>query len=182
MEPHPAFFITGDTHSGKTTALRSVISKLPGYPDRLKGWTTPARFERNDHTGYDLEFIGRNRSLPFCRQQATKGWVHHGRFWFNPGALQEGYRMLGSASPDTTSLIVIDEIGPFDLKGRLWGPFLKNLEKYEEIYLLLVVRTVLLEKVCKHWYISPVKIWNPAQEPEKETRFLETLKSCIRAK
>ncbi|MGC9470978.1 MAG: nucleoside-triphosphatase [Bacteroidales bacterium] len=182
MEAHPAFCITGETRSGKTTALRSVISNLPDYTGRLKGWTTPAHYERNRHTGYDLEFIGENHSLPFCRKEAKEGWIKLGRFWFNPGAMQEGYGVLGSATPETTSLIVIDEIGPFDLTGKLWGPFLNHRQTYAGIYLLLVVRTALLEKVWHQWQLSPLAVWNPAQETEKEDRFLETLKSYIREK
>lgn len=181
MEAHPAFFITGETRSGKTSALRSVLSKLPNYPYRLKGWTAPAFYEQNLLSGYDLEFIGKKHTLPFCRNKTTEGWTHLGRFWFNPRTMQEGYRVLGSATPDTTSLIVIDEIGPFDLTGKLWGPFLNHRQTYAGIYLLLVVRTILLEKVQHQWYLSPLAIWNPAKEPEKETRFLETLKSCTRA-
>ncbi len=170
MEPSPLFIITGETHSGKSTYLRGLVSSLQEGELPVYGWTAPAVFMKGHFAGYDLLFIPTGKQIPFCRMQAENDWLQLGRFWYNPSGLALGRECIEEAPREPLPLIVIDEIGPFELDGKLWGPLIGKLAVSENLPLLLVVREKMLDRVIGRWGLHPTGLINtdPGQERNRD--------------
>jgi nucleoside-triphosphatase THEP1 len=54
-------------------------------------------------------------------------------------------------------LIIIDEIGPFEMKGRGWAEAFSKILKELDQPLLISVREKLVDTVIEHWNLRDVK-------------------------
>ena len=59
---------------------------------------------------------------------------------------------------DETDLLVIDEVGPVELKGRGWADEIERLVNTSHIMQLWVVRKPILKKVIRQWNIGDVML------------------------
>ncbi len=87
------------------------------------------------------------------------GWESVGHFYFNPEALTFGNRALLPSGLQNTQVIVIDEVGPFELQGGGWSDAIENIaEELPQIPLILIVRISLLQSVIEHYSMESVEI------------------------
>jgi len=56
-----------------------------------------------------------------CRSKIDASFTKIGRFYFNPVAIKSGIQILNNPNISDLELIVIDEIGLFELHGKLWA-------------------------------------------------------------
>jgi nucleoside-triphosphatase THEP1 len=75
------------------------------------------------------------------------------------GIVCDHYRqLLQSADDSNASLIIIDELGPVELKAKGWADEIERLINNTSIPLLRVVRTSILKKVLRQWTIGEVML------------------------
>lgn len=75
-------------------------------------------------------------------------------FTFFHEGLKAGRQALSPNICLGADLIIVDEVGPLELSGKGWARFLGPLLRLKKPKNLWVVRTGLVDKVCRAWSID----------------------------
>ncbi len=144
--------LTGATGSGKTTMTEDVVQRLRCAGVRVGGVLAPGLLANGRRTGFDLVHLATGERAALAREQADTGNRHAqwGRFAFLPEGLALGARALG-ADALSSDVVVVDEVGPFELSGGGWAGALDALAHGFAGALLLVVRESIVEAVQAKW-------------------------------
>jgi len=135
------FVVTGSVGAGKTTLVKFLVNSLRSSGLRLAGYVSEAVRLKGKTAGYDLFEINSGRRLPFLRKADINGQLTGaGQFYFLPSGLKAARDTIRSASD--SDLLVVDEIGPAEVRGEgVWPDLYPLLNK---INCLLVIREKLL--------------------------------------
>ena len=96
--------------------------------------------------------------LPLASRRFSEGWEPIGNFYFNPEGMLMGKNILEDPLINNNDLIVVDEIGPFELEGKIWAESLTRLLAMRSSPVLLVVREQLVSRVIQQWSLKDVMI------------------------
>jgi nucleoside-triphosphatase THEP1 len=141
------FILTGPQHSGKTTLLMRTANKLKKKNIQTEGFLSLAVNKGKNASGYDLFDLTEQVSVPFIRRKGEKNWEKTGPFYFIPQGLARAKRLILLSSED--SVLIIDEIGPLELKGRGLWPAVKQVIFSDWRIFLVVVRRSILDDFLK---------------------------------
>jgi len=130
--------------------------KLSGLT--IDGFIARGVHEGDQRIGYNLEAISNGESRVYIRNTSSADWYRHGKYYFNPEGEAFGKKILEAIRYDETDLIVIDEIGPVELKGKGWAQEIEILVNTSRIMQLWVVRKPLIKKVIRQWPIGDVLV------------------------
>jgi nucleoside-triphosphatase THEP1 len=148
--------LSGPIRSGKTTRLRRWAA---GRPD-VAGLLMPT----DAHGRRSFLDLGSNLQWPASARPGQWPVVSIGRFHFAPAAFDWANAALRGAAETAPAWLVIDEIGPLELRGAGLAPALEALlaAPKQPANLVLVVRAALVEKVTEHFGLgrwSIVSFW-----------------------
>jgi len=154
--------ITGDVHEGKTTFLQKLISDLEKKGIRAGGFTAPGTFENGLRNSISLAETGTGKVFELCSNNPETGNINHGRFYFSKEAIEKGLEILSPENLAGKQLVVIDEIGPLELKGEGWSPAIEKLCRTPNLPQVWVVRRQAVERVVRRWnarkaYIADIR-------------------------
>lgn len=154
--------LTGEPGTGKSNWVMKMTGLLKEKGCDTGGFITPSVpcYLRS----YFFTDLATGRTLPLASESAPPGWYREGKFWFNPVTVDEGKRILNDPQNEKHDLIVVDEIGPFELAGRMWSEALTNLLKKRNSGILLVVRESILEDVLRKWKLGDTEILHAGQD------------------
>ena len=152
------FIITGETGSGKTTFLLKLIEELRGEVLSLAGFAALSVPEDDPSGSYNILDLVSGKILPLASRRFTKGWEQYGRFYFNPAGILMGRNILEDPMIIKNDLVVLDEIGPFELDGKIWAQSLARLLAGQTCSILLVVREQLVNQVIQQWSIKDAMV------------------------
>jgi nucleoside-triphosphatase THEP1 len=130
--------LSGPVHAGKTTFLERA---LPLWAERgldCTGFLSPAVTDEAGETGYDLVEITTCLRQPYLRRHGGPGAERTGPYVFVPAALERARTIIREAGP--SGLLVVDEVGPLELRGGGLWPALRDALEAPGRMLLLVVR------------------------------------------
>ena len=151
----PVFIISGDKGSGKSTFLATVLSLLQMNGFVVHGFVALHHLESDT---YRIKNVTTNEEFP-------EG-VEKGLIWME--------EML-EQSPD---IAVIDEIGGYELQGRLWSDgFTRLIES--DTPLIFTVKTKHLHQVIEKWHIDTAFIFEPA-DFGNPIKIFEKIKELVR--
>lgn len=156
--------ITGHTRSGKTTLLEGVVKMLDKNNIHPGGFFATARYQEKEHIGFDLCFYGENTFFPLASNTRQTGWMDGGHFWFCPETIEKGLEHLNRIKDGSYALVIIDEIGIFELEDKIWGPGVTRLTQQTSIPLLLVVREKLVKGVSEKWDLEVRGVWKTGEQ------------------
>ncbi len=160
---HPSvFFITGEVGEGKSTLLKHIVRHLKEKGFQPKGIIAEGHWENGTRSGFDMININGGSGIPLCRHYNTDNWIPLGRFFFSPEAIQYGQDILKQAESNDTEVVVLDEIGKFELEGQLWANALTQLVQKNKI-LLLSVRKRFVQSVINKWNLNEVAFLQAGQ-------------------
>lgn len=144
--------LTGPTGSGKTTMAGSVVEALRRAGARVGGILAPGYLMDGRRTGFDLIDLATGDRAPLARERQDTAARHAqwSRFAFLPDGLALGARALGQGA-FPSDVIVVDEVGPFELSGGGWAGALDALAHGYAGALLLVVRESVADAVAARW-------------------------------
>jgi nucleoside-triphosphatase THEP1 len=147
----PVAIITGSTGAGKTTLATAVVQRLRDGGARVAGILAPGLLEDGRRTGFDLVNLATGDRVPLARESLPAGGAHArwSRFGFLPEGLAMGRRALGEDAR-AGDVIVVDEVGPFELSGGGWATALSSLSE-SDAALVLVVRESVVGEVNARW-------------------------------
>jgi nucleoside-triphosphatase THEP1 len=162
------FIITGKIGSGKTTFLKKLISGLQEHSLSVSGFLAMKSSIKKSGWNYNLSFIDTGESIPLLSGEQVQGWIKTGNFYFNPEAIDRGNRILNDAQIFRKDLVVVDEIGIFELEGKIWSDSISLLVKKPVNIMIWVVRDTLVEKVIKKWGIKDPVITDIEKESVRQ--------------
>ncbi len=131
------YIISGETRSGKTTFLKEVISHLKQKDSgiSIRGIIAHGLDRGNERFGFDIEDVATNKKAFLCSQDRVEEALKIGRFYFSKKGLEFGQEAL-TTHLDATDLLVIDEIGYMELKGKGWFESIEKALKKESITMI----------------------------------------------
>ena len=112
---------------------------------------------------YNILDLVSGKVLPLASRKIAKGWKQMGNFYFNPQGIQMGREILEDPLIIKNDLIVIDEVGPFELDGKVWADSLTPLLGGQKYSVLLVVREQLVSRVIQQWSLKNAMIFEIGQ-------------------
>lgn len=141
--------VTGAQGAGKTTALTGVVDALRARGVRVEGVLAPGTVRDGVRWSVDLLELGDGTRSPLATRDPASPWPRRGAFHVNPASIAAGLRAL-TALPDGTGVVVVDEIGPWELAGGGWGQALEAL-RVSGTPVVAAVRPALLEEVVARY-------------------------------
>jgi nucleoside-triphosphatase THEP1 len=163
----PVIIISGEIQEGKSTFLKEIIPLLKQAGLKLNGMLAEGVHEGQERIGYDLIDVSSGERCIFIRNQFMPGWYKHGKYYFSPEGLSFGKKILEGITNKNTDLIIIDEVGPVELKGKGWAPDIENLLSRHRIPQLWVVRKPLVKKAARQWNIGGLMVIDIGKEEYK---------------
>jgi nucleoside-triphosphatase THEP1 len=143
--------LTGATGSGKTTLAFAVVERLRAGGARVAGILAPGLLGGGRRTGFDIVNLASGERAPLAREGQVVAGRHArwSRFGFDPRGLALGARALGEDRQEA-DVVVVDEVGPFELSGGGWAEPLDGLAPFDGV-LILVVRESVVDQVRAKW-------------------------------
>lgn len=159
--PIRTVIVTGATGSGKTTIVQAAVECLRARGLSVGGILAPGLLDDGRRSGFDLVDLGTGQTAPLAREDAGPGLAHPqwSRFAFSPDGLALGERALGPGAFGA-DVIVVDEVGPFELAGGGWASALDRIAREYTGALLLVVRASILDAVRRRWGSADTVVWD----------------------
>ena len=146
------FIISGEIRSGKTTFLKKVIQDLQqNHPNKKIGGIIAHGIDKNNERfGFNIENIANQETAFLCSQTPDKDAQKLGRFYFSPQGIAFGQKAL-TKNIKELNLLVIDEIGFLELKGKGWFDAIELAMQQPHLNMIWVVRKSILENVLQVW-------------------------------
>ena len=166
------FLISGETGTGKTSLINSLINEVNKLGIKTTGIYSPARIENGIKTGiYTVDLSTGIKKLLAIHQP---GWDADNpiREWkMDSEVLKWGDDVIQNSVP--TTILIIDELGYLEFEKNMgWTSAFKILDEGEYRSAIVVVRTGLMEKALEKFenaVVIPVE--TPGQIKEN-TSFL----------
>ncbi|NLV27031.1 MAG: nucleotide kinase [Methanomicrobiales archaeon] len=148
----PLFIITGEQGEGKTTYLKQILDKLSNEDIRISGIVAPGYFQGSLRSGFDLIDIYTGMSEELCSVVPTHDSELHGRYYFRNSGISFGCNaILNPIKEGTPDLVVIDEVGRFELNGVMWAGCIDLLYEMNHPPMIWTVRSCFVDDVLKRW-------------------------------
>ena len=152
MRGNNILLLSGNTGTGKSTVLARICQELEQSGISAGGILAPGRYLDSGLKDYDLQLLPGRKKLPLSTQTENQHWISIGGFYFNPEAIYAGLSHLASLTVKRYHLCLLDEIGPFELKGLLWAPVIPDLLALG-VPMIWTVRERIIERVKSKWDI-----------------------------
>lgn len=156
------YIFTGEIKSGKTTRLEKWIARNPNSDGILAPYINGKRYLKRIKTNETklLEYTGDDPNMELTEICNYK---------FLKSVFDWGKEELYCAFLQKPEWLIIDEIGPLELKSEALEPIVTQIlndKNNPNTNIVLVVRKKLVEKVIEHYklYIKGFKIFNIVYE------------------
>lgn len=178
----PVIIISGEIQEGKSSFLKKLLVLLKEKNIKLNGIMAEGVHENDERIGYDLEDVGKGTKCEYIRTTPHPGRYRHGKYYFSNEGLAFGRNIFDQVNIENTDLLIIDEVGPVEMKGKGWAPDIEYLLESYKIAQLWIVRKQLLKKAERQWNIGNLMVIDIAKESPGEVvkdilDFLKTDKS-----
>ncbi len=160
--------VTGPIGSGKTTTVSSLAQELFGKGMEVAGVISPRILVAGETVGYRVRDLRTGEERVLCRRDPP-GLLFR-RYFFQPEALEFANLVLERAAKEA-EVVVVDEVGPWELAGGGFAPGLRACLS-SPAFLLLTVRPHLVAEVRKlgRGELSVVRVDRDSQDPPGRER------------
>jgi nucleoside-triphosphatase THEP1 len=156
----PIFIITGEIAQGKTTFTSKLITFLQENNIKMSGLYAPKIRNGENTAGYDIVNISSGERLAFLRENKPSETSSIGKFKVNSASLDAGKHWLNSNKLYDKELMIIDEVGKWELNNLGWADNLDELSKTSNTALLLVIRESFVADVISKWNFQNATVFN----------------------
>jgi len=150
--------ITGEKGEGKTTKLLNIVRLLQNEGVQVIGFVAIGKWIKGVRHDYKLSDINSQESIILCTVLPVKNYKKHGKFYFNQAAINFGTKLLKTNSSKNL-VVVIDEIGPFELENKVWHPSLKDHLETTQNTVLISVRKKLVNNIIDKYNLKKVIVF-----------------------
>ena len=153
--PHEkkVFIVTGTIGEGKTAWLAKLSGLLREKGVRVGGILALRIVEEGVTTGYDISDISSGDRTPFLRNTGSETMGVE-RFTMNDAGFNAGRNALDPANNKGNDVVIVDEIGPLELRGRGWSEVLGALLLDTSATVIIAIRKNLSDAVIEHFGIE----------------------------
>jgi len=145
--------ITGERAAGKTTFLRHYLRQGSFASTSVVGF-----YAVNSGRGYKIVHVKDSRFAQLCvRDDAAAGTLKINDFYFDEKVIMLGEQWLREGFQMDDPVFIVDEVGRFELDGRVWNNVLVDILHHGKGSLVLVVRKKFLNEVIKHYGMDNVR-------------------------
>ena len=139
----PTVVVTGPSGCGKTPLVGQVVDSLAGGGTPVVGFVQPAIVEDGEKTGFEIRNLATGETAELARKVAQGEGRHGTAYRFRDGGFALAGRALEGAAPG--AVLVIDELGPVELRGGGHWPAVERALKTEGLAgVIVVVRRTLV--------------------------------------
>ncbi len=160
--------VTAGVGGGKTTFLEQLVSRLNESGIPYTGFLARGMGEHGKRKGYLLRDL-QSGSEQLLAEKKKGGRLRTGRFTFHPEVFRQEkekvWRDLLSGRP---RVVILDEVGPLELRGKGWAPLLERLVTLPEIIQVWAVREKIATQVPRAWDFSPRRTVSPDKTSPEE--------------
>lgn len=161
--------ITGDTQSGKTAFLSKIQRSLVDKSIKQVGFLAESIYEGDELMGHMLIDISEGESFRVSYREQKDNSVKIGRFFLLDEGLEFGRNILRKANnSDNSDVVIVDEVGPLELKGGGWSDEVKELMKKKNKAIILIVRGKNLSDFIKKFEVNSPYIFYPERDRVKD--------------
>lgn len=132
--------LTGLSDSGKSTVCRRVIERANEAGMRVGGVLTEKTTSGKERTLH-VRDLNDNMVILLARTNWTQNGPQHGAFTFSNEGIFLGIKAIGRGV--SADLLIVDEIGPLELKGRGFFPILHLVRKARQC--IIVIRPQIVD-------------------------------------
>ncbi len=171
--------ITGEVGGGKTSLMSAIASKLKENGIEAGGIIAPAVYENGIKTGYDLITLTGSQKMRLSQTNEIDGMPKVGKYFFIPEAIESGRDALAIANNQHSRIVLIDEIGAWELQGQGWAASLNELIIQCDMPVVLTARKIFLELIIQSWmFQNPVII--EAENTSVDEAYADVMKVITR--
>ena len=152
------FIISGLEKTGKSTLLKNIIEILKLRNLKIGGFVSPSIWENNTLFGYDLLDVLTNKKLILSRTSGNDKMPKVGSYFFNMDCIVFGEKVIDVKNLEGVDVVVIDEVGPWELKNQGWAKSINKIVKHIEKPMIWVVRESIVDKVVENWSLDNPEI------------------------
>ncbi len=153
------FIITGAVQQGKTTFVTKLLELLKASGVKPGGFTAPGVHNvQGQRTGFQLYDVATGKLYPLCTTSPVEGAQRVGPYYFYESGFAQGRALLAPEALTNKDLVIIDELGPMELRNEGWHSSVAQLAQSGFSPQVWVVRRPLLSKILAKWYIGTVYI------------------------
>ena len=150
---------TGFIGEGKSSYLSALVETLRQKGFRVAGILSPSVRENGVRVGYDLVDAATGERKPLSRTQGGPGLPSVGNYHFDPAGVAFGRRALSPEAARAADLVVVDEVGPWELKGQGWAAALYELARATDAPMVWIVRAGIEDQVEEYWALhEPLRV------------------------
>ncbi len=151
--------ITGQKGEGKTTKIKQLTELLKIENIQFGGVIATAVYVNGERNTYRVESLNTSKNQILCTSVPSSGlFIKEGNFYFDTSAV-ELYNKEIQLLINSKSVIIIDEIGPMEMRGKIWAPTLKMISESDEYILLITVRESIVVDVIEKFRLQNVTIF-----------------------
>lgn len=150
--------VTGPCQSGKSTLLSAFVRLLREKGMKVAGIIAVGLWRNNRRTGFDLLDISDGRKVPLCRRTADGISIDGLPFAFDQAGLMAGYEALSVGRCTGADVVIVDEVGVLELRGRGWSERLSPMLALDGPVHVWVVRESCLEEVRRRWGLGGAEV------------------------
>ncbi len=142
---------TAPRHSGKSTGAYKLAMAVKKEGHKVAGLVAHSVYEGDKLIGFDAENLRTSERVTLSRGNG---------FQFTDEGKNLGLDALDVTILTDADLVIVDEYGPFELKGQGWRSQVDQIIKKINSVILLVVRESLIKDVTKVYRDSNIKTVN----------------------
>ncbi|HPS17485.1 MAG TPA: nucleoside-triphosphatase [Bacteroidales bacterium] len=167
--------LTGKGNVGKTSFLEKIITILKEEGRDVRGILSVGVLEQNYKTGYNLLNISTGEEKLFIKDENFPESTKFRKFYFSNDGLKWGMKILESEINFDSQILIIDEIGPWELEEGGWAESLNKLAAHSKYKMIWVVREEILTDVIGKWNLK-----NPVIIDVSKTRVSEAQEKILK--
>lgn len=150
--------LTGECRSGKSTLLFALLRSLRRERFKVAGIIAEGLWENGMRSGFNLLDLQSGALTPLCRRVTEDGPRRTTPYVFFEEGMAAGERALSIRQCAGADLVIVDEIGPLEIRGEGWAPCLSPLLALERPLHLWVVRHTCLGEVRRIWGLDDAEV------------------------
>lgn len=165
--------LSGKQREGKTTFLKEILKLLNQNGTSFDGIIAEGMDVDGKRMGFQAIHLSSGKTYKLADRNLKSNLVF-GRFKFDNQVFTDLNEQLKKSNAD---FIILDEIGPLELKGKAWAESLEYfLSKQQPM--IWVVRKSILDEVIKYWNITQAQVFDINKySPEKVLHAIQKLLS-----
>jgi nucleoside-triphosphatase THEP1 len=148
--------VVGDPRSGKTRWCTDYIDWVREHGVSVGGVLSPEVCESGERLGFDVTDLITGKRIPYARLSINDSFGAGetvGPYTIDHDAILFARKAIRSAIDSVCGLVVIDEFGPLELRGKGLMPEVE-LALSSALNVLIVVRSSLWEAIQRYFIMS----------------------------